>query len=283
MIILNRKIPLKIDEPLIIVPFGDIHHDVLDCDRDRFDSLIQWLIEKKKDKHRIALLGMGDYIDSFSTSERDALVGAKGGSGLHDSSLEMLDRALIERTEELYQKLYPLKDDIIGLLEGHHYGVFSRRSDDWKGKTTTEFLCYLLGVPYLGLDADIMVDTCPLTALRIYATHGYGSGKTPGGRLNKRVHMRDTVGDAHLYLMGHDHVKMAYSQTVFVRNARNEETELKQYFCATGSFLKTYRFGSAQGTYIETGAPPADLGVIMCNVRLEKRYGKARLDYHVSV
>ena len=161
--------------------------------------------------------------------------------------------------------------------------VFSKHSK-YRNWTSTEYLADQLDTMYFGQDVCIKLQFPHGAEFRIFATHGHGNASTPGGRLNKRLSMNKVISDAHLYLMGHDHCKLAYPQDNFVRGPRTMPHALKQYYCGTGAFLKAYRLNSVDSTYAEDALmPPSNLGVIMCHLVLEKRGSQYRLDYHVSI
>lgn len=283
MIILRKTVNVKVDQPILIVPIGDVHYNTRDCDKDRFHSLIRWLSNKDNQGYKIIIIGMGDYTDPLSSSERASLLSAKEGVGLHASTLEQLDDMAETLAQQFRSAILPVSNSILGLLEGHHYMVFSKHSQ-YRNLTTTEYLSKQIGTIYLGQDALIKLKLPHDQEFRIFATHGRGSVATPGGRLNKRLNMNRVISDAHLYLMGHDHCKLAYPQDSFVKGARKLPQKLKQYYCGTGAFLQAYRLDSPDSTYAEEALmPPSNLGVVMCSLRLEKHGSQYRLDYHVSV
>ena len=283
MVILRKNINIKVGQPVLIVPIGDVHYNTKDCDKERFHNLIHWLSDKDNKGYKIIIIGMGDYTDPLSSSERASLLSAKEGVGLHASTLEQLDDLAETLAQQFKSAILPVSNSIIGLLEGHHYMVFSKHSH-YRNLTTTEYLSKQINAMYLGQDALIKLQFPHGQEFRIFATHGRGNAPTPGGRLNKRLNMNKVISDAHLYLMGHDHSKLAYPQDSFVRGPRKLPQSLKQYYCGTGAFLRAYRLDSPDSTYAEEALmPPSNLGVIMCHLELEKLNSHYRIDYHVSV
>ena len=122
----------------------------------------------------------------------------------------------------------------------------------------------------------LMINDLPF---EIFATHGYGSARTPGARITKRIRMREVYLAANWYVMGHDNEK-----SVYVTEALRDREYIKQYYSGSGSFQRSYNFDEPEGTYAEKLLlPPSALGVVICRVEIQQdEYGKSRLDYHVS-
>ena len=94
----------------IIMPLGDIQ---IQQDRNAVDwsllkQTIQWGID-----HDVLWIGMGDYIDMESPSNRRALQ----NSGVYDSVMDALDAKAEELEEELKELLKPTIGRWLGLLE----------------------------------------------------------------------------------------------------------------------------------------------------------------------
>ena len=85
---INREdIALTGDTEMLFVPVGDIHHnDLKRCDRSRLKRLMDWCERERDNGKVIRLIGMGDYLDTFSASERRALRGT-----LHESPEEWIE------------------------------------------------------------------------------------------------------------------------------------------------------------------------------------------------
>ncbi len=110
-------IPVKQNQPIKLIPFGDIHAD---SDLHAVDEWMEFIDYARKEKDAY-FLGMGDYLDSWSASERHIL----RSGGLHDTSLKNLD--LMQLTGAVvaeYQALPPSQQpkeilvDSIGLGAG---------------------------------------------------------------------------------------------------------------------------------------------------------------------
>lgn len=283
MIRVNRIIKLKEGQRCWIAPFNDVHYNTDECDKPRFRRYIDWGKDKLAKGDELVGIGLGDYDDTISPSERASVVSAKGGYGLHDTTLKQVDAAGIKMTVHFARIMKPWIGHIAGLLEGHHYMVFSGNApDDLRGRTTTEYLCKLLKTTYLGKLSHVTLDFGHNLYLKVLATHGYGGARTAGARIIKRVRMSETAR-AHLYLMGHDNEKSAKSQAI-LDIVKGKYIAIPQVYCGTGSFQRSYPIDNAIGGYVEElMLPPSDLGPVVTEVELEKRGGNWRLECRTSL
>ncbi len=288
MIKANYSVGLKVnsEQKLFIVPIGDIHYNSKDCDRERFLNLVQWAVKKKKRGHLVKFIGMGDYNDTLSSSERQVITAAKGGQGLHDSTYDELDKMAKSISDTFLKAVEPVKKDFLGLAEGHHFMQFQTRKSGYLGRTNTEYLCDKLGCDYYGTTGKIAIEFPPSNKkLRLLIHHGFGSGTTLGGRITKRQKVGNSFPDVNVVLLGHDHCKIVGLDQGIIDDpsSRDGLDTIKRYYIGTGSFLKGYMAGNAQGSYIEqTLMPPAELGVVIIEVGLEKKDKRYRLDFHAS-
>ena len=275
MIIHPLKIQLKKDQQLFIVPWGDVQSGT---EYPRLIGLINWLKNRRSEGHKILMFGMGDYFEAPSPSDQAALRASKRGFGMYDDLQKALDEVYGERADQMVEILSPLKSSIIGLLTGHHWHNFSGLHPDYPLGTTDSHIARALNAKEFGVlvALDISINGLPF---RILASHGYGSARTPGARVTKRVRMRDVYGQANWYVMGHDDEKMVY----VLEAIEPDGSYKKQYFTGSGSFQRGYELGNRHGTYVEKLLlPPAALGVVICTVKVDKKNGQSRLDYHIS-
>ena len=280
---LNYK--LKPGKSLFVAPFNDIHYNTDECDRERFHRYIQWGVKQMSEGNQLLGIGLGDYNDTLSPSERASMVSAKGGYGMHETTLKEFDKLYERQTLGFSEVMQPWRGSIAMLLEGHHYSCYSGyySNKPMKSKTTTEHLCALLKAVYGGQLGIIEANFGHGLRLRIVATHGYGGARTPGARVIKRVRMNE-VYEGDLYLMAHDNTKMAISDNVLSHTAGGKFVSRKRTYCGVGSFQKAYPDNEPSGGYVEAiMLPPSDLGAVITEVKVENRGGKWRLDWHTSV
>jgi len=306
LLTITKDIECNVNQPIYVIAIGDIHYSSeKDCDRVRFKGLMNWAQDQESHGAQVFFIGTGDYNEMPSPSERAALVAAKGGYGLHDTTLEKLDEFMEDMTLEFYEVVKPMSHGFLGLLTGHHYYIYASGKN--RGVRTDEHLAKLIGCPYLGdmavvtlrLKHKAVVDSKASNVLRIesenildfdipfslMAMHGYGSGRTIGAQMTKRIRMAEVMEGLDLYVMGHDNNKAIIPREPLKLNPDSPDgvSYHKQYFIGAGSFQRGYRMGTPYGGYVEQLAlAPAQLGVNIVCLRVEEKNGKYRLDYHVS-
>ena len=265
MELVSYQIPAKKSE-LVVMPIGDIQYTGTKHDTAAVDKLkkhIEWGME-----HDAWFLGMGDYIDFASPSNRQRLRAA----ALYDTAEEVIEDAAVQLMEKLYEKaLKGSEGRWLGLLEGHHYTQLQ------DGTTTDQLLCRKLQTKFLGTCAYIRLVFTSTTArgnVTIWCHHGVGSGRI-GAPLNK-LELLPTYWDADIYLMGHqskivaaplDRVEPVWSGT--------QEPHLIHrtiLIAGTGGFSKAYLLNSTQGSiprggYVEKAMlSPVALGGVMITI-----------------
>lgn len=274
----KRDYKLKKGKSLFLVPFGDIQTA---SEYGRLKDLAKWLLKRKKEGHQVGMFGMGDYFESPSPSDRAALKASKNGYGPYEELAKDIMSVYEKKTYSLAKMFEGLAPDILGVLHGHHFAEFIPQFRPDLPADSNQLLAQLWGCEYWGTDVQLLLNVNSLP-FKIFASHGYGSARTPGARITKRIRMREVVGDAHWYCMGHDNEKSVYV-TEALGGLYGREY-LKQYYSGTGSFQRSYNFDEPEGTYAEKLLlPPSALGVVICMVRIQvDKKGEKRLDYHVS-
>jgi len=257
----------------ILMPVGDIQytgtrHDTADIDR--LKRHVEWGV-----KHDAWFLGMGDYIDFASPSNRQRIKAA----ALYDTAEDVIEETAIKMTDELYNKaLKGSEGRWLGLLEGHHYTQLR------DGTTSDQYLTRKLKSRFLGTCAYIRLvfpgGTTKKSNVLIWAHHGVGSGRI-GAPLNK-LELLPTYWDADIYLMGHQSKKVAAPldriYPVFNGNGRPHLNHRTLIIAGTGGFSRAYLQGHCQGNtprggYVEKGMlSPVALGGIV--VKIRPRYKK---------
>src|SRR4030042_498917 len=260
-VIHRYDIPIKKwGEPIYLIPFGDVHRDANVCHVDKWLEFLEWAKKKKP----CYFIGMGDYFDFASSSERDILANPK----LHDTTQNRLSKVMKESVREFAHEISFMRGKLIGMICGNHYGVLRNKEDN--GLTTDEKLCQMMGTKYLGSTAFIQLvfagdrhnSKC---AIDIWAHHGSSACSTLGGSINS-VEKMQNVAIADIYMLAHDHKRFAVptSPKLFLRNGHSGLPTLhhkKRLLVRTGSFMRGYVDGEI--SYIsEKSLPPSDLGVV---------------------
>ena len=254
MQLISSTFPWK---PLVIMPVGDIQwfgddHEVA---LDKLRKHILWGVQQGA-----WFVGMGDYIDAFSPSNRQRLKSA----GLYDNANRIVDRAAVDLVDQLYDKaLKPSEGRWLGLLAGHHF------ADLRDGTTTDQYLAHKLKTNHLGDCAYIRLvfkRPAPQTSgsgeVLIWCHHGEGSGQSAAAPVQKLERLPATwEGD--IFLMGHQSkIAVAPVDRCFPVWPQANGVQQPQLFyrtvilCGTGSFMKGYVEGryegqTPRGTYIE--------------------------------
>ena len=113
-----------------------------------------------------------------------------------------------EQRDWLLEKLYPIKDRILGAVSGNHDRRLTREVGvDFISDIAKEF-----HIPYRDEGLKIRVtfgrgangDSHSSYTYSIYYTHGYGGARTDGARIAK-IQRTSTFVNADLYCMSHDH------------------------------------------------------------------------------
>lgn len=243
------------DRTLRLSPFGDIHRDSPAHADDQWKAYCD-TFRRSKDT---LFLGMGDYEDGYSTSEREVQYhGAK-----HDSTKRREEQADRARVRELASEVGFMRGKAIGLLNGNHFQVYP------DGTNSDQYLASLLGTKYLGVCSAIRVNmVCGKTVehVDIFAHHGRGGGRTSAGRFNS-VEQLAKLCDADISLMGDNHARGALPLTETIQimpgSGKNKAyiRSRPRWIGRTGSFLKHYEDGEASYV-VDAAMAPASLGWI---------------------
>ena len=269
MELVTYDVPWK---PLVIAPLGDLQW----AGRKGEIAWTHLQDHVKRGVDRGAWwIGMGDYIDFMSPSNRVRLAGA----GLYDTANRVVADRALELTTELYQTLLkPTTGRWLGLLEGHHYATLE------SGATTDQKLAELLGARFLGTTAYIRLcfkvpANTGTATLIVWAHHGAGGGGKAHAPVLKLENLTP-YWDADVFLIGHM-TKVAAApinriHPVFHASG-NRLRHRPIYLVGTGGWLKGYAEGSRvgqtpRGGYVEQRLlNPVALGAPMlaCHPRKE--------------
>lgn len=265
MEIVTYNVPLQRGKPLTIVPIGDIQW----AGKKGPTSLS--LLKETIDKGLAAdawYIGMGDYIDFLSPSNRQRLAGAN----LYDTAMDVVDNTAMRLVEEIYEEaLKPTRGRWLGMLEGHHFSQLK------SGTTTDQKLCEMLDAKFLGSTAFVRLNFIkggggkgrsggyPLV---IWAAHGSGGSGKIAGPLSKLENILP-YWDADIFLAGH-HTKQVVGAInriyPYFHASGDKLVHRKLMLVGTGGFAKGYMEGSKEGQvprggYVEQGLMnPAALG-----------------------
>ena len=247
------------DRFFYLVPLGDMHFGHPNCDVDLFLKARDYIIEK----HNCYWIGMGDYCDAISPSDRRF--------DMH--SIDPNYATPDKQYRWVEEQLKPIKDKCLGLLTGNHDILH------WKkhGHDYVDGMAYAMEVPYL-MDLGYIrlfferVSTngsSHSTTFNILAEHGCTAARETSAKVGRIEDMADRIPGLDLYLMGHTHVRGASPpRTQLFINKELRVTSFEENFCFTGSYLKGYLEGKV--SYVEEMEyKPTTLGSPLIQVEVE--------------
>jgi hypothetical protein len=189
-------------------------------------------------------IGMGDYIDFLSPSNRQRLRSA----ALYDTAEDVIDEKSMELTQELYElALRPTVGRWLGLVEGHHFAQLK------SGDTTDMRLCEMLKAPFLGTCGVLRINFSAGTrkmGVTLWVHHGHGNGQTgyyPLARLSQFSASQegvDAFAIGHTTKLGHLLAnRMGYRWNKKSGKAYHRTIHL----IGTGGYSRAYVEGAKQG------------------------------------
>ena len=280
---------------IVLIPLGDIQLGAPGCKIDRLKKHIAWAEGLRAKGSAVYYVGMGDYVDILSPSNRKIL--KKAYVDLYDSAKLMFDDAAERLLRELQQVLKPTVGHWIGLLSGHHLYEFE------DGTNTDTRLAQFLETTYLGDSAMIHLRFGKTSksngaTAKLWLHHGQGGGQTVTAAINKIMQRAVPYWMANLYMIGHYHTKQAipipWIESYTAKDGSVKLTGTTRYLVCTGGWLAGYEEGTtdgnkiAKGNYIEKAMlSPHTLGAPVIYIRpvRERKDGHSttRIDINVSV
>ncbi len=259
---------------LVLCPLGDIQSGTPASDLDLLSRIVDDAL-----KQNAYFIGMGDYVDVASPSNRKAWSHMQH----YDSFEDAMDNHMREEEKAVMEILRPTKGRWFGLLQGHHFWQFQ------DGTSTDQHLAEQLDTEHLGQCAMVRAWFPNNQMFTTWAHHGQGGGATLGSPLTK---MEKIAGwaDADLILMGHHHKIMpADMPRMSVMGERGNPVlvERKRKLVCTGSYLKGYMQGSSKGgrptgTYVEEAMlSPVSLGSPIIRITPVAHHGVQTFDIQV--
>ena len=258
-------IPIKYGKEISIIIFGDVHRDSPACYANTKwkSDLASWRAMPKDSTY---FLGMGDYLDSTSTSERECL--GDISKKMHDTFATNIIELQEAKIKLIADELQFMKGRLIGLLNGNHYFQFQNLNGDQK-------LCEKLDAKYLGVCSFVRVNfDCHgrQHALDFFIHHGMGAARLVGGSLNRVLQMFEGA-EADITIMGHDHKRGAVPATprLYLTNSSRDGLKVKQretWAVRSGSYLKSFEPGVANYN-VDSCRSPVSLGHVEMRVRFD--------------
>lgn len=233
-------IPVKSSDPIHLVFFGDVHRDAPSHAHEKWQADLDYWRGLKN----AWFFGMGDYLDSTSTTERECLGNISGK--MHETFRNDIQALQLAKVELVAKELAFMRGRIVGMLNGNHYFEFQ------SGMNSDQKLCELLGAKYLGVCSFVRLSFNRhgrFISRDIFAHHGQGAARLIGGSLNRVAQMFEGV-ECDIVAMGHDHKRGIVPGTprLFLSHDSNKGLRLcsrETWVIRSGSYLKSYEPGKA--------------------------------------
>lgn len=257
-----------------LMPFGDLQAGSPVFLRSKWDEYVKDV----KNTHNVITIGMGDYTDHFRPTIQGQLSAAMAKDREAGKTFDDMHRKHIKK--DVFPLLEPVIQNsvCIGLLGGHHDMTYSN------GTNSTQYLCELLGVPYLG-DGEAIVRvhlkiSQSIYSFDVYATHGQGTGGAVGSNVAKLQKLLGHM-DVDIILRGHSCDKFIFQEPLYYLSS-GKTPRLRQrnrIIANCGSFSD----GRAEGetTYVEkANLTPKAVGYVQIHINV-RRDGNGNAGYLV--
>lgn len=259
----SHSIPTTYNRPFRIIFFGDVHRDSPNHAHGKWKEFLRYARTLKD----AWFFGMGDYLDSTSTTERECL--GNISPKMHETFCNDVQKLQLAKCELFAREIQFMRGRIIGMLNGNHYFHFA------SGINSDQKICELVGAKYLGVCAfvrlSLQITNCIHTR-DIFAHHGMGAARLIGGSLNRVAQMAEGA-EADIYAMGHDHKRGAIpaQPRLFLANHPRFGMRVEQrepIVVRSGSYLASYQPGVVNYN-VDSCRAPSSLGhvEILVNVR----------------
>ncbi len=268
MNIIQRVITLEDkNEPLLIVPIGDVHLGNINCDIKKFKETVEY-IKNKKNCYTIL---MGDLAEAILTTDRRF-----DPETVAPEFRDRIGDLAFAEFESLKEILLPIKDKILVAIRGGHEDVLKLKYNvDFHGWLMKELRVQDGGyASFLVIKLDRKQGFhCENVTFLLH--HGVVASRKTGSKINFIESLASDF-DFDVACLGHSHDLFVTSR-VKLSVAGSKIKERKIYFVQTGSFLKTYVAGNI--CYGERNLyPPLKTGV----AKLSLYPKNGNIDIHVS-
>ena len=268
----GTTIPFTYAKPIILVFFGDVHRDSPNHANGKWQSFLSELRQRLKAGENLWFFGMGDYLDSTSTSDRECL--GQLSAKAHETLKNDITALQLAKCHLFAKECEFMRGRIIGLLNGNHYFNFDH------GANTDQKICELLSAAYLGVCSFVRLSftVAGRTFTRdIFAHHGAGAARLFGGSFN-RVQQMAEGAEADIYAMGHDHKRIASpgQPRLFLSSSNINGLKVEQrepVVVRSGSYLASYEPGVVNYN-VDACRSPASLGHVEILIKISHTRGR---------
>lgn len=207
-------------EEIFIIPLSDVH-----IGEEGFnEKMLDGIIEKVLNTDSLYVVLIGDLINNATKSSKSDVY--------HERMTPH------EQVNFIVEKLKPIRHKILGSVSGNHEDRTSRDS----GVDLSQVIAQFLEVPYDSASIVYQLKYGTSGSGKnnhvIYTTHGFGGGGTKGAKANKLQNLGNMC-IADLYIMGHYHDVITFSDSIYVPDTRHDRMILKRrQYLITGSCLE---------------------------------------------
>jgi predicted phosphodiesterase len=265
----QKTIKCSISDTHILIPFGDIHRDTKSCDVERWLWFLQCAEKTMKENRSTHFVCMGDVHDFASISEVKKIKSAN----LHDDTYDNFDLGAQEKNRKICEEMKFMRGRMLGFVEGNHNWMMQ------DGKSANEDLAERMGTESLGwlchysVRFDFNDESKKSQTIHMVLCHGKAGGTTEGASLNQLDQLRRIFPAADIYIMGHDHQRLAKPASVIIpvqdRRGGFMMKQKRQFLIRSGSFKKGY--GEGTHSYeISRLLRPSDLGAVMISLQFHR-------------
>ena len=192
----------------------------------KFKDMVKWI----KDKDHAYTFLMGDLFDAVTKTSL--------------GSVYEQEYNLKTAKDLLTEELKPIKDKILGCIDGNHEARIERAVGD----SPVRDLSYRLGIEYfpnwcaylflaVGESRFNNKDKKRPIIYTAFLHHMRGGGATPGGKINRLKRLK-YMALADLYFGAHVHIKATFKEKYIISDIRAKKLiEIQQTYVATGSFM----------------------------------------------
>lgn len=208
------------NEDIYIIPLSDVHIG----EKGFNEKLLDEVIDKVKTNDNFYMLLIGDLINNATKLSKSDVY--------HETMTPH------EQVNLIVEKLTPIKHKILGSVSGNHEDRTSRDS----GIDLSQVIAKFLEIPYDNSSLVYQIKHGTFGSGKnnyiLYTTHGFGGGGTKGAKAN-RLQNLSNMCIADLYIMGHYHDIITFSDSIYVPDTRHDRVVLKRrQYLITGSCVE---------------------------------------------
>jgi len=260
-------------EPLVIIPFSDIHIGASGVNKSYLQKTIAWI----KNKPNCYAIGLGDYCDAINLKDKRFDI-----KSIDKSFLKDLDNLPLAQMDYIVKSLQPISHKILCMIPGNHEEKFRIYNSVDIMREIGKDLKIPIGdyMSFLKIKFDRNQFRMGISPITFWLQHGWFAGRKMGGKVNQLMDVANTY-EADIYLSGHSHDLFATTLERMTLAERNLEVlKTKKTFINTGTFLETV---TKQGTsYGEMKSyPVAKIGT--ARIDLYPKKSPLKTDVHVRI